>query len=153
MVGTAEESEGRKEFMTDDQIRIAIAEACGANDRWAIMKHGLYYRPHAKGYTNKVSEAWIVSEAEADKHVYPHDEPVTKHRALLPDYLNDLNAIHEAEVTLQGGQRALFAGAMHRVIVALGKTGIDGEFAAIHATARQRCEAFLRVKGLWQEGI
>lgn len=56
-------------------------------DRWVLMKRGLYYRPNAKGYTGNLAEAWIITEAEADKHVYPHDEPVTKHR--VADFQSD----------------------------------------------------------------
>lgn len=48
---------------------------------WVLMKRGLYYRPKANGYTSNIEEAWRLTEAEADRHVYPHDEPVTKHRA------------------------------------------------------------------------
>lgn len=49
-------------------------------DKWVLMKRGLYYRPDAKGYTGNINEAWVVTEEEANRHVYPHDEPVTKHR-------------------------------------------------------------------------
>lgn len=82
--------------MTTLEQNIAVAELYGARDRWTIMKHGLYYRPNAKGYTNCLSEAWIVTESVADQHVYPYDTPVSKHRAPLLDYVNDLNAVRAA---------------------------------------------------------
>jgi hypothetical protein len=64
------------------------------------MKRGLYYRPQAKGYTSNIREAWIVSEEEADVHVYRHgEEQVTMHRAPAIDYCNDLHAMHEVEKT------------------------------------------------------
>jgi hypothetical protein len=75
--------------MTDAELNTAIAVACGTHDRWVIMKRGLYYRPEAHGYTSNISEAWIVSEEIAEKQIthFPCDEPVTKLRAPLSDYV------------------------------------------------------------------
>lgn len=61
--------------------------------------------------------------------------------AALPDYLGDLNAMHEAEATLRFDDR-------HRYIDLLGETYHDSwEFCT--ATATQRAEAFLRTLDLW----
>ena len=132
--------------MTDSEMRIAIAEVRGKGNRWVIMKRGLYYRKDALGYTNDPEEAWILTEEEANWHVYPHDEPVTKHRAPPRNYLDDLNAMHEAEEKLGGGfydgsQWLTYVRLLHR------KTGGYGE----RATARQRAEAFLQTIGKWKE--
>ena len=137
--------------MTDTEIRIAIAEHCGALDRWILMKRGMYYRPDAKGYTCNISEAWIVPESVADSCVYPHDEPVTKHRAPLPDYTNDLNAMHEAEKTMTISQGAEF-----RLRLAKNSDGYKAKFKTVeaamcHATAAQRAEGFLRTVGKWRD--
>jgi hypothetical protein len=63
-----------------------------------------------------------------------------------PDYLNDLNAMHEAEGVLNGllvlkyttGLRAITGGG-------------SGSFSHIHGTAAQRAEAFLRTIGKWED--
>jgi len=81
--------------MIEQDKNWAIAMLCGRTDRWVLMKHGLYYRQEGHGYTAKIEEAWIVTEKEASEHVYPHDEPVTKHALPPPDYLNDYNTRNE----------------------------------------------------------
>lgn len=141
--------------MSPSEINIAINEVLGTNDRWVLVKRDLYYRTNGCGYTNSIGEAWILTEREADRHVYPHDEPVTKHRAPLTDYANSLDAMHEAESEIKGSeQRAQYA---ERVIEILnrdhhGEHRFIGasDFCRIHATAAQRAESFLRVKGLWK---
>jgi hypothetical protein len=60
-----------------------------------------------------------------------------------PDYLNCLNAMHEAEATLRFDDR-------NHYIDRLGETYHDSwEFCT--ATAAQRAEAFLRTVGKWEE--
>lgn len=136
--------------MQPEQQRIAIAEACGVANRWVIMKCGLYYRPDAKGYTSNLSEAWIVSEDVADAHVYPHDEPVTKHRAPIPDYCGDLNAMHIAEKRLHASERQKFQDYLS-VIVEREHRMATVTWLSTNATATQRAEAFLRTIGKWVE--
>ena len=63
----------------------------------------------------------------------------------LPDYLNDLNAMHEAEKTLRNEQRFEF----YKQLL---KACEDSETVnTIHATAAQRAEAFLKTLGKWKE--
>jgi hypothetical protein len=62
----------------------------------------------------------------------------------VPDYLNDLNAMHEAEKVLtyeQGGKMTLW---IQRMTCA-------GYGPQLFATASQRAEAFLRTIGKWEE--
>lgn len=62
-----------------------------------------------------------------------------------PNYCHDLNAMHEAEETLP------ITNYYEQLYVA-DKTGIMVGYRHLwHATARQRAEAFLRVKGLWKD--
>ncbi len=134
--------------MSPVQQRIKLAEVCGKHDRWVIMKRGLYYRPHAKGYTSNIAEAWILPEAEADEHTYPYDEPVTKHRAPLPDYLNDRDAMHAAFLALDDVQKVECLGYIYEV--ARGNHH-DKDVALAMATLPQWAQSILRTVGLWEE--
>lgn len=107
--------------MTPEAQRIAIAQACG-------------YR----GCTD--------NKCAYRKAQHLHDglgriffpEPYSLHR--YPDYLNDLNAMHEAEKVLTEEQ-------LNKMVQLLYL--IPDRFW--RATAAQRAEAWLRAKGLWKE--
>lgn len=112
--------------LTDDEMRVRIAEACG----WKVSHdgpggdwHGLNPRIH-----------------QAD------DATVT-----LPDYLNDLNAMHEAENTLTGGDALIrYEQALRRIMTQEDKdehwTPVTLACTRIwHATARQCALAFLAI--------
>lgn len=103
--------------MTDEQINQRIAEACGweclAPDVW---HHGIV------GYSK-------------DSHGIV--------RSRIPDYCADLNAMHEAEMTLTEYQRESIYPRM--------MGGWRSPAKPIYATARQRAEAFLRTLGKWEE--
>jgi hypothetical protein len=62
----------------------------------------------------------------------------------LPDYLNDLNAIHEAEkICIVGSFDMEYREDLEPLC---------GQYAVIyHATAAQRAEAFLKTLGLWED--
>jgi hypothetical protein len=60
-----------------------------------------------------------------------------------PDYLNDLNAMHDAEKALTSEQLEVYCNILHKPN--------HGVYWAIHATASQRAEAFLRTIGKWEE--
>jgi hypothetical protein len=59
----------------------------------------------------------------------------------LPDYYGDLNACHEMEEHLHGEDWATYFGILQS----------EGMATGVRATAPQRCEAFLRTLGLWEE--
>lgn len=70
-------------------------------------------------------------------------------QADLPDYLNDLNAVHEAEKMLGDfgpviGKYISFLGGIH-------SSPGRAMWACAHATAAQRAEAILRAAGKWGE--
>lgn len=80
--------------LSDAELNECFAvEVANIPHYFTIMKRGLYYRPNANGYTARIEEAWKVEEAIADQHVYPHDEPVTKHRLKRPPFSTDANAV------------------------------------------------------------
>ena len=97
--------------MTDEQINIAIAEACGWEGH-----------PFCKDMMGNHFPGW--------------DTP--------PDYCNDLNAMHEAEMIFTPASK-------HWMYYALLADMCGSSFKAIRATARQRAEAFLRTVGKWEE--
>jgi hypothetical protein len=65
-----------------------------------------------------------------------------------PDYLNDLNAMHEAEDTIRDNSWAwlTYMSQLNRI------PSLEDEWllAAVHATAAQRAEAFLKTLELWK---
>lgn len=101
--------------MTDSEINIAIARACGWKDRPDPF------------YTDKL--AWT------------HDEGATWVSTCdLPDYCHDLNAMGQVESTLNPGEQVKMEQAL-----------LETHYWPIwRATARQRAEAFISVKGLWR---
>jgi hypothetical protein len=103
--------------------RIAIAEACGWTDCEHIKRLGL-----CKG-----------------KHKEVRVQYDSGHSA-LPDYLNDLNAMHEAEKILNHVKAAEYA----RMLTFIAWQSEQPVFAPMTATAAQRAEAFLRTLNLWK---
>jgi hypothetical protein len=109
-------------MMTPDEQRIAIAKACG----WKFHPDGI-------GYYQGLYSFWMSSKPS-------------------PNYLNDLNAMHEAEKVLTATQLTVYR---NTVAIMNGGICIDdgGSFVnlafAVSATAAQRAEAFLRTLGLW----
>jgi hypothetical protein len=98
--------------MTPEQQRIAIAEACG----WKV---------HPK-------DRFIVIPPNAPHSVQPLHT--------LPDYLNDLNAMHEAECMLECAEL------YEEWLISICKNT-----PIWNATAAQRAEAFLRTLNLWND--
>lgn len=118
--------------MTDEQMRIAIADACGI---------AVYEEPDGSGlWSCKGSYKTGISKEHAQ-------------RVSLPDYLNNLNAMHEAEKVLTDDdhrrfRQLLFTGFYNR---GEGQTNDSAERARTSATARQRAEAFLKTLNLWKD--
>jgi len=102
--------------MTDDQIDERIAEACGWTEVGECENGGFRLR----GFPPNRYEA---------------------HRKPIPNYCNDLNAMHEAEKALTVEQWHDYVNFMP-----------SRWECAVHATARQRAEAFLRTLGKWEDG-
>lgn len=115
--------------MNPEQQRIAIAEACGWTAREDI--ENFWRAVDASG--NMTHELWM-----SERNVWS---------AGIPDFLHDLNAMHEAEKVLRipsgNASDSTAADKMHKYVELLGY--------AIDATATQRAEAFLRTIGKWEE--
>lgn len=98
--------------MTDTEINVAIAEACG----------------------------WEKETTNGMDYTYPN----------FWDWCNDLNAMNEAEKVLSASDKRFHLKYIHWLHITAADNGW-GNYAAAHATARQRAEAFLRTLGRWKE--
>jgi hypothetical protein len=109
--------------VTPEQQRIAIAEACGF-----------------KAKTDRHKPMWATPDGKTLLTMPEH----------LPDYLNDLNAMHDAEKTLDFEQSELFEDELCDVTFK-DNDGLENplpcRFSVCHATAAQRAEAFRRTIG------
>jgi len=121
--------------MTPEEQRIAIAKACGwcnilinTDDEWHFLS------------TRELQEMNGVGCAGRNCILFPdgHFHP-------LPDYINDLNAMHEAENTLNSEAHSRF----REHVWAVTHSHDGREY--LSATAAQRAEAFLRTIGEWKE--
>jgi len=112
--------------MTPEKQRIAIAEACGWTRVWDPA-----FRQWTQRSPNK---AWVTCDPDPNADWEIHN---------LPDFINDLNAMHDAEKVLSDDQR-------NRYIITL-CLEVQPEPMLYHATAAQRAEAFLRTIGKWEE--
>jgi len=137
--------------VTDDEIQISIAEACGwkwyrrpAMDPWAKKPMRSLYHPQlVPEYVNELQPA-DMTERECN--------PVFIFReGLIPDYPNDLNAMREAEETLTEHQREAYFNNLTEPM----PWDFHGGLAwwSVHSTARQRAEAFLKTLNLWKETV
>lgn len=124
--------------MTLDQQRIRIAKACG----W-----------------KNITLDRVPWKHQYEKFLVGDNPNNTVSRSLVPDYLNDLNACHEMEKTLAPTQdeRECCTGKWTEYGSNLASVcGYDPHDRALfswevyHATAAQRCEAFLKTIGKWE---
>ena len=69
--------------------------------------------------------------------------------AALPDYLNDLNAMHEAEKGLTWSHHLTFRKKLWDLVIELG-TDDTWYWRFVSAASRQRAEAFLKTLNLWK---
>jgi len=111
--------------MKPEEQRIAIAEACG----WVL------FRDKPSGLHNPIG-------------IDPSDG-LMEH---IPDYLNDLNAMHEAWLTISPYQKDRFESELHSVVIGLAEFNRNDDAGWItNATATQRAEAFLKTLNLWKD--
>jgi hypothetical protein len=113
--------------MTDEQINAAIAEACG----WKLIK------------TKEGGKITYPTGFEIE--FTPFEWAKNRFTSMLLNYCEDLNAMHEAEKMLDSDE--LFRG-YYLALYDITKS----TRCPVHATARQRAEAFLRTIGKWEDG-
>jgi hypothetical protein len=127
--------------MTEQEINVAIAGACGWKLSVPHFTHDyVWLRTAFKGepYIDEETSAWAGE---------PHD--VTDDWTGIPNYCADLNAMHEAEKALDYGQAVTYLKTLDEIVRRDPMGGIWSHF--VHATARQRAEAFLRTISKWRD--
>ena len=121
--------------MKPEQQRIAIAEACG----WKWDGRFTVIDPKGNRLCNNDGDTGLTWKQACAQNK-------------IPDYLNDLNAMHEAEKLLVGNtvhhgiNQAIFCNQMFKVLNS--SEGVS-EFMKIHAPASVRAEAFLKTLKLY----
>ena len=106
--------------MTPEQQRIAIAEACGLTNVAPMIVKNVKHEGDDITVGIWSDDGWV------------------------PQYLNDLNAMHEAEKTLTDKAHEEFRLNLYEVL------GDDSRLI-VSSTAAQRAEAFLLTIGKWEE--
>ena len=120
--------------MNKQKQRIAIAEACG----W--IPHPDNANINVKHWTLGGSKYGERGAKRASSKII-NDDTWGLDQSLLPDYLNDLNAMHEAEKMLTAKQWDEYGGQLECTPYVIQNW--------IHATAARRAEAFLKTLNLW----
>ena len=105
--------------------------------------------PNAQRIAIAESQGWTYEPNHDPMFPWRHRESKTvAYTTYLPDYLNDLNAMYEAEKSMTDIQQCQFCDFIFRIMNS--KDGVS-EFDKVHSTAAQRCEAFLKTLGLWED--
>lgn len=128
--------------MKPESQRIAIGEACG------ITVKEYTRNDHRKCFCVQDRNGICIGDFGA-----PLNATVTLADAVhyLPNYLNSLDVMHEAEKVLTDEQ-----GSMYRHILSMNSDGplakyLTVERAMCHATAAERAEAFLKATSKWEK--
>ncbi len=126
--------------MKPSEQRIAIAEACGATWGHPVFNHDGKWHAHFAKNPFEFDSSWAGKAPPIAECVHELD---------IPDYLKDLNAMHEAEKVLNDKQCDNYRNELDRLCLSEHKTVVEDR--VWHATAAQRAEAFLRTLGLWKD--
>jgi len=136
--------------MNPVEQRIAIAQTQGFNKvseifydkkknvKWASPVR--YFLKSDELYYPEQQFGWEVTLPEWNKD----SEPSWNRGDLVPNYLNNLDDMHEVEKTIH------HFGAYHDILASVMKIPRNGVML-IHATAAQKAEAYLRTLDLWKE--
>jgi hypothetical protein len=133
--------------VSPEKQRIAIAEACGWKKEIFLPVSDCSEAELILGY-DEITEIWKSPNGQ-----YVRD-------AFFPDYLSDLNAMHEAVMSLPSERRVEYRKQLKYIVAPRTKPARAGglvfmgdkEYDAwFNATAAQRAEAFLRTLNLWTD--
>lgn len=111
--------------MSPEQMRVKLAEWYGYTSDFRYDAH-YWYAPGTKYYIGRGS-------------------------SVLPNYCGNLYAVHELEKKLTKPQRVQYTQHLIDVVGAEWTDDLGEVFLVAHATSMERCEALLRMAGLWEE--
>jgi hypothetical protein len=118
-----------------EKQRIAIAEACG----WKMHDHPDCLAKK-EGWVSRGWETWVMNPSGL--LVFKHD---------IPNYLNDLNAMHKAEKVLTKNKSMEYAFRLADSWILNGEDKQPDLVRGFCATAVERAEAFLKTIGKWED--
>jgi hypothetical protein len=119
--------------MTPEQQRIAIAEACG-------FKPGTF----------TIKTCWFDDcVSDGQEKVLFAEHFINGPEVRVPDYLNSLDAMHQAEEVMTDMQRCDYSS--HLYDLARKHEEATGKWRFVSMTAAQRAEALLRTLGKWED--
>ena len=121
--------------MKPEKQRIAIAEACG----WKMHDHPDCLAKK-EGWVSRGWETWVMNPSGL--LVFKHD---------IPNYLNDLNAMHQAEKVLTKNKSMEYAFRLADSWILNGEDKQPDLVRGFCATAAERAEAFLKTIGKWED--
>ena len=137
--------------MTKADQRLAIAAADGfTNIRRQYRYISQYTREQCEQHGMILREYDLIGDKEFDS-----DDPELPGKftcpAAVPNYLKDLNAMHDAWLTLPPEKLDSFNQNLAGVCSGWQGSIKESVFKAVNATTTQRAEAFLRTLNLWKE--
>ena len=122
--------------LTDDELRVRVAELAGAKWQEVPPRDGYSYRPKRL----LSFHTWDFDSPRCAPLPFPNQQGDAYSG---PNYPADLNACAEFERTLTKIQRQDYAGELRWATKAEFMEEDAEVFVVAHASARQRCEAFL----------
>ena len=127
--------------MTPEAQQIAIAEACG----WKDVKHTKHEEVDIE---NRSIIHWSGLTG------IPPEFAHWANRVRIPDYLNDLNAMHEVEKVLSSKNEPVKGESQRSAYLDwlgyCGENNTSEVYGCVSATASQRAKALLKALNLWK---
>lgn len=140
--------------MKPEDQNIAIAKVCGWKLKWQNVGGGDLFDSKPKGHS---WEVWIppaIWYQSKEGLAFTRDRESWNPQP--PNYLNDLNAMHEAEKILEwtperAGRMTDYALALYKIVGLEVLDYVETSAVLLRATASQRAEAFLKTLNMWKE--
>lgn len=132
--------------MKSDQIRIAVAESLGT--------HRVTHTTLAFNDRCEPEPCVILTDKNGNQcHKWKNRTSLDRDFIHPKAYDEDLNACAEMEAGFHKDFEASEQYAYHlkTVVYKTKHSGVGINFAVLNATAPQRCEAYLRTKGIWRD--
>jgi hypothetical protein len=128
--------------MSPEDQNIAIAKICGWKLRWQNCGGGPLFEVRPEGH------CWGVWTPPAIWYQSKEGLAFTRNpeswNPQPPNYLNDLNAMHEAEKILNWADQ-------NDYLIYLWNDKKEDHWELVHKSAAQRAEAFLKTLNMWKE--